>query len=286
MTDNDQPQTTEPIPPMPPTIAAAVVQVMAGVKRLLRTEENKFQKYNYTSIDNFLEATGPLCAAAGLIILAEEEEIEITQAPKADREGTSNFLRVRWAFTLAHASGVLYGPLHRTVIVPASGAQAFGSAQSYALKQFARGLFQIPTGDDDDPDSQEKRNLPANQTTKPPARKPAPRLAPGTVQVDVMLKTIRACESLKSLCETLDALPSIFGDTIPDELKAAGREQCEALALLTATKGKDLDKLGAFVGKTRYLTDEQRDRVLAEIDHHKQCAGRDRPTQTNSRIGL
>jgi len=38
------------------------------------------------------------------------------------------------------------------VMVPANGAQAAGSAQSYALKQFMRGLFLIPTGDADDPD--------------------------------------------------------------------------------------------------------------------------------------
>lgn len=152
---------------MAPAIAAAIVKVIGAVKRLQRTEENKFQKYAYTSIDGFLEVTGPLCAAAGLFILSEETEKEISQAPKADREGTTNFLTIRWAFTLCHSSGAIYGPLHRTVTVPAAGAQAFGSSQSYALKQFMRGLFQIPTGDNDDPDKDQKHELPESTRQSP-----------------------------------------------------------------------------------------------------------------------
>jgi hypothetical protein len=49
-------------------------------------------------------------------------------------------------------------------MVPARGAQAFGSAQSYALKQFMRSLFQIPTGDKEDADFAVPASLP--QTVK------------------------------------------------------------------------------------------------------------------------
>lgn len=150
-------------PAMSPAIAKAIVEVMGGVKRLTKQDENKFAHYSYASIDAFLEAIGPLCASAGLFILSDEAALEITQAPKADREGTTNFLKLRWAFWLGHDSGAMYGPVYRTVIVPATGAQAFGSSQSYALKQFMRGLFQIPTGDNDDPDGQPKGNLPAGR---------------------------------------------------------------------------------------------------------------------------
>jgi hypothetical protein len=146
--------------PIPPVIAAGIVKVMGNVKRLARLDENKFAHYNYTSIDTFLEAMGPLLAEAGIFILPEEESLEIIETEKRDREGTSAWLRMRWAFTIGHASGVSYGPLHRSVTVPASGAQAYGSSQSYALKQFIRGLFQVPTGDRDDPDSQDKEPLP------------------------------------------------------------------------------------------------------------------------------
>src|SRR3546814_3442514 len=49
-------------------------------------------------------------------------------------------------------SGERAGPIYKTVMVQANGAQAAGSAQSYAIKQFMRGQFMIPTGDADDPD--------------------------------------------------------------------------------------------------------------------------------------
>ena len=45
-------------------------------------------------------------------------------------------------------------------MVPARGAQAFGAAQSYALKQFMRSLFQIPTGDREDADFGAPERLP------------------------------------------------------------------------------------------------------------------------------
>lgn len=148
---------------MPAEIAAGIVQVMATIKRLAKTEENRFQHYNYASIDDFLEAVGPLMAEAGIFLLTDEVSTEITTSDKKDREGTSSWLTIRWAFTIGHSSGSLYGPLTRSVIVPASGAQAYGSALSYALKQFMRGLFAIPTGDGDDPDAQRKEDLPSQQ---------------------------------------------------------------------------------------------------------------------------
>ena len=49
-------------------------------------------------------------------------------------------------------------------MVQATGAQAFGSAQSYALKQFLRSLFMIPTGDKDDPDNDATKDI-ANPPT-------------------------------------------------------------------------------------------------------------------------
>jgi len=193
-------------PTMPAAIAAAIVEIMAGVKRLARLDENKFAHYAYASIDSFLEATGPLCAAAGLFIIADEAGLEITQSPKADREGTTTFLRLRWAFWIGHASGALYGPIYRTVIVPGNGAQAFGSAQSYALKQFMRGLFQIPTGDNDDPDGQPKAELPPtqkHQNHRPPAGNDSPLRTRGYPAALEAVEQALDPEALLDVCERI-----------------------------------------------------------------------------------
>lgn len=164
---------------IPAEVASAIVKVMTGVKTLGKDDTNKFQKYDFVSVDRFLAAVGPLCAGAGLIILQEEDSFDISVKETSDDYGktkTSSWLTVRYAFTFVHASGAAYGPLHRSVIVPASGAQAFGSAQSYALKQFQRAQFQIPTGDSDDVDSQQAQPLPnqSRQRQETPFDKPTP----------------------------------------------------------------------------------------------------------------
>jgi hypothetical protein len=151
-------------PAFPPAVAAAVVKVMASVKKLGKSDRNKFSGYDFVSVDSFLQALNPLCADAGLVILCDELEAEVMPGgEKPDgRGGTKrlgNQLRVKWAFTLIHESGEMSSPFRRSVSVPAEGAQAYGSAQSYALKQFMRGTFMVPTGDKDDADFHQAQSL-------------------------------------------------------------------------------------------------------------------------------
>jgi hypothetical protein len=144
--------------PLPVDVSVAISAVMGGIKTLGKDNTNAHQRYDFVSTDKFLAAVNPLCVQAGLVILQEEESIEI----KPGTDGKGGWLVARYGFTLAHKSGAAWGPLHRTVMVQANGAQAFGSAQSYALKQFMRSLFQIPTGDKDDADLQPADELPRN----------------------------------------------------------------------------------------------------------------------------
>ena len=53
---------------------------------------------------------------------------------------------------MCHESGEETKPVQTVVSLPITGAQTSGSAQSYALKQYLRGLFLIKTGEKDDPD--------------------------------------------------------------------------------------------------------------------------------------
>jgi hypothetical protein len=148
----------EAVRDMPEVVAGAVNAVMGEVKRLLKSERNREAGYRFASIDDFLAAVNPLCAEAGLIILQDELDARLVNdgGNSLDR----SWLWTTFTFTLAHKSGAIYGPLTRSVMVPARGAQAFGSAQSYALKQFMRSLFQIPTGDKEDADFAAPAKLP------------------------------------------------------------------------------------------------------------------------------
>lgn len=163
---------------MPEAVAGAINAVMGQIKGLLKTERNRAAGYRFASIDDFLAAVNPLCAKAGLIIIQDELDARLVH------DGTQltnrSWLWATFTFTLAHKSGALYGPLTRSIMVPAVGAQAFGAAQSYALKQFMRSLFQIPTGDREDADfiapqrlpGRAKRGVPKNGNGTKPYKNP------------------------------------------------------------------------------------------------------------------
>lgn len=171
---------------------------------------------------------------------------------------------------LIHASGQWLSTWVPLVVEEGANAQAWGSAITYARRYGLTCLLSVAADEDDDSNAAcGNTATAAPRSTKPAPKQAAPKPADNEVQSGVMVKTIEACESMKSLVETLDALPGIFGETIPEKVKAAGRHQCEALALLTAAKGKELAKLGMFVAKTRFLTDDARARVLDEINAKK-----------------
>ena len=138
---------------MPKEIAAAVVMVMRSVGRLVKDAKNEQGRYTYTSVDSFLAAVSPACSEAGLIISPIELSAELSEFEATDRDGKVKKRRqitFKYNFMLIHESGVTWTNERDTrhVTVEATGAQAYGAAQSYALKQYMRSLFLIPTGDD------------------------------------------------------------------------------------------------------------------------------------------
>ncbi len=135
-------------------IFAALAGAMSDVKRLSKDSRNVEQKYSFASVDDFLSMTGPICAVHGLIVCMDEDEV--VEFERQGKYGTTFWLRIRFVVTVCHVSGECLPPSRRTVEVIRTGAQSFGSAQSYALKQFLRALLQIPTGDKEDADYAEK----------------------------------------------------------------------------------------------------------------------------------
>ena len=148
----------ENIMKMPESVAKAICQVMGNITKLTKDNENKFDRYKFTSVDDFMESVNPLCAAAGLFILQTESKSPAFME-KEGKNGTQRVIWFEFDFILGSAAGDLYGPLRRSVFVPSTGAQAFGSGQSYALKQFLRSLFLIATGDQDDPDKDANKGM-------------------------------------------------------------------------------------------------------------------------------
>lgn len=143
-----------------PDVHAGIIAVMASLGTLSKENENKFDKYDYASIDDFIHFVRSHCFLAGIYIEQDEEEAKLVDVAKKDGKAMAMWW-ARFAFTVRHVGGTSIGPIRRSVMVQANGAQAAGSAQSYALKQFMRSQFLIPTGDKDDPDK-ERTEISAN----------------------------------------------------------------------------------------------------------------------------
>lgn len=135
-------------------ILAALAKATGEIKRISKDSRNKEQNYDFASVDDFLAMVGPIYATNGLT--ADIDEESVTDFERQGKYNLTSWLRVRFTITVWHSSGQSMPPRHRTVEVIRTGAQSFGSAQSYALKQFLRALHMIPTGDKDDADYGEK----------------------------------------------------------------------------------------------------------------------------------
>ena len=128
-------------------LLTAIAKAMSEVTRLAKSEKNTEQKYSFASVDDFLSMAGPICAKNGIIIDMDESGCEPFE--RQGKYGPSYWVKVTFEITVWHVSGESLPKRKRTVEVIRTGAQSFGSAQSYALKQFLRALLMIPTGDPD-----------------------------------------------------------------------------------------------------------------------------------------
>tara|TARA_R110000803_G_scaffold63722_1_gene124435 strand:- start:668 stop:1147 length:480 start_codon:yes stop_codon:yes gene_type:complete len=151
------------IEPMPKNIASAINNVMLDLKPLEHDAQNSFQKYKYTSIDGFLKQVNPACAKAGLIIIPHEKSCEVSPSGKN--------LSVIYEYILIHKEGDTWNfPITKHIVVPFGNGTAMGTAQSYALKQFMRSLFQLSTGEQDDLDALDQDKIKQDKPTKQPPK--------------------------------------------------------------------------------------------------------------------
>lgn len=157
MADSTQDDSTAQVKAdFPPALAAALLKVMAAMDTLAKGREKTGAggTYAFASIDDFIGHVRPsLIEAEVLIIPNEAEPSRLVDVVGKDGKPMAMWW-TRFAFTFVHVSGASYGPIFKTVLVHATGAQSAGAAQSYAMKQLDRGIFQIKTGDDDDPDKE------------------------------------------------------------------------------------------------------------------------------------
>ena len=128
-------------------INTAIASAMGQVQKLSKDDRNAHGNYSFASIDKFLDACRPILAAHGL-------------HPNIDGVASDTFMagsnklwgKFSYRISMHHESGESTEPSGMDVMLPLTGAQTSGSAQSYALKQYLRGLLLISTGEKDDVD--------------------------------------------------------------------------------------------------------------------------------------
>jgi len=138
--------------PFPPEIAISILAVTKSVGMVAKAAYNEHGRYKFASVDAFLAVTNPACSEAGLIVQPvllkyEQDIIESTDAQ--GREKKRRILKFTYMMRLIHESGAIYEDDRnlRPIWIDYTGPQSFQIAESYVLKAFQRGLFQIATGD-------------------------------------------------------------------------------------------------------------------------------------------
>ena len=172
----------------------AVAAAMADVKRVAKDNRNVEQKYDFASIDDFIAMVGPICAKHGLVTVIDEDNVDFIE--KAGKYGPTQWAKITYQVTTHHTSGDKLPTVRRHVEVIRSGPQAYGSAQSYTLKQYYRGLLNIPTGEKDDPDfgaQQVQEQASARQAEQPKPQPRDPRQVANSL-IDVIRKTNNAAD--------------------------------------------------------------------------------------------
>lgn len=202
-------------------VIEAVTKVIEGVDVLAK--DKKGHQYKYASIDDFLSLVNPLCAEHGLVIAQSEVDCHLSDTKPVQ-------VSMRFEFTVMHTSGERLPPMVRTIAVPASNAQAYGSAQSYALKQFMRSLFLIPTGDKDDADMGKSQKIekvaPQQAAAKPDMKK----------QANSLKKKLEGCKDKQELAEMWDTNIDLLNDIL-----SVSKTAHEALSKLYEELEADFD---------------------------------------------
>jgi hypothetical protein len=128
-------------------VNAAISKTMSAIETINKGETNQHGNYNFASIDGFLGGCRHACAANGL-----HPEISCIRYDPFTGNNSKQWATYTYEVVMCHESGEETKPVQTVVSLPITGAQTSGSAQSYALKQYLRGLFLIKTGEKDDPD--------------------------------------------------------------------------------------------------------------------------------------
>lgn len=125
---------------------AAIVAVKGEIHRLQKAGDNTFDNYHFTSIDDFKDHVRPLLAKHGLYLSISETSFK-TIAQKNSKGEEKTHCEIGYEAWLTHQDGTETKPVKSTVMLPYTGAQTTGIAESYAIKKWAKSQLLASSGD-------------------------------------------------------------------------------------------------------------------------------------------
>lgn len=147
------------VAPIPASIVQAICKVQASIDAVAKTQFNKQGGYKFASADDIYAAVTRRMGEVGLMILPlEMDPVTIERVEKQmtdERTGATSTKVAQWGkfkfgFVLATPEATWFDPRSsRSLFLQILGPQTFNAAESYAQKQFLRGLLKLPTGDMD-----------------------------------------------------------------------------------------------------------------------------------------
>jgi hypothetical protein len=219
----------------PSALSAAKVEVMKKIKRLEKLHANKHGGYQFASIDDFKDEIRPIMADHGIELHVSEESYDLVTVKSKEGKETPS-AKIRFQFMLQHISGECSKPSFLTVIMPYTGAQTSGAAQSYAIKEGVyKGLLQASSGDlNEEADLQEQVQLSTIERLSKAEARPL---------YEALNKEMRAVETEERSSEALSdwwnrSIEQL--NMLPIDWKASIKKECAEIGLrLKASEALD-----------------------------------------------
>lgn len=136
-------------------IYSKLQKVQSEIKKLVRTKENKFQKYFFFDELQILELLKPLLEKYKLVILLSDDT---TQPFIHEKDGKEHFIKYLKKLGIVDIESP-ENKLSFNFWACGSNtdlAKAKGSSETYAIKYMLSKFFLVPVKDSSDPDYQEK----------------------------------------------------------------------------------------------------------------------------------
>lgn len=143
-------------------LITALSRIMKEVGHVNKNGTNEFHRYAYATAADVMFKLQPLMAENGIVVVQNQKSIRF--------ESDGSLMMIEYEFIIMHSNGCVldFRPIHTGISAARTSKgtpddKAANKCHTCARKYFLLSLFQIPTGDYDDPDADGDVNIQKRQ---------------------------------------------------------------------------------------------------------------------------